>query len=172
MTQLLTTTLRNRSELQSTLNELEQIGVRDEQITVLSNEKTHHKHFGTLDEDHQEETVEEGAAEAATSGGLVGAVLGGVITATSLALPGVNILVGGALAATLVGAGAGAMTGAVAGGLLGALGTYGVTEAEARKYEEDIRAGRILLMVKPSDESQHIDIARIIAEHDKKRLAA
>ena len=171
MTQLITTSLKDRAELRETLAELESIGIREEQTTVLANEDVHREHLSHAPE-HHDESVEEGAAEAATAGGLVGAVLGGIVTATALALPGVNVVVGGALAATALGAGAGAMTGAVAGGLLGALGTYGVSEAEAAKYEEDIRGGRILLMVKPETEMQHQEIARIFATHEKARLAA
>jgi hypothetical protein len=98
--------------------------------------------------------VAEGAVTGATTGGALGALAGLLVGIGAIAVPGIGaLLIGGPLAAALglTGAAAttvsGAVTGALAGGLVGALTGLGIPEEEARAYEEDIRAGAILLAV-------------------------
>ncbi|GEM_PF-4727467 len=164
----ITATFKTRETLEHALIELEKIGIEKDQITIIATEETrnhHTKYYEDVD-------IENSAAQGATSGSLVGGVLGGLVTATALALPGINLVVGGALAATLLGAGAGAMTGAVAGGLLGALGGYGVSEADAKFYEKEIMAGSSLLMVSPEDETEKAKVLAVLNAEKAYRLAA
>lgn len=168
MSNHITATFKTRGALEHALLELEKIGIHQDQISLITQEDSH-KTYMNIDEDID---IEESAGEAATSGSLVGAILGGIVTATAVALPGINIVVGGAVAATLIGAGAGALTGAVAGGLMGALGAYGVSEADAKVYEEEIKAGSALLMVKPRSAIEHERIKNLLIREDTSRLAA
>jgi len=70
-------------------------------------------------------------------------------TGTSLAIPGLGLVIAGPLAAAAAGAGAGAAT----GGLLGALVGWGIPEERVKHYESGIKQGGILMGVKPrSDE--------------------
>lgn len=81
----------------------------------------------------------EGTATGIVAGGVVGGLLG---AAASLLVPGVGpILAGGMLATAL----AGAATGAVAGGVLGALVGLGIPEEQARYYNDQFQAGRIIV---------------------------
>jgi len=86
----------------------------------------------------------EGAAAGAVTGGVLGAALG---VATAL-IPGVGpVLSIGTLAATIFGAGAGA----AGGGFVGALIGQDFPEEEARFYERELKAGRVLVGVKAND---------------------
>jgi hypothetical protein len=64
---------------------------------------------------------------------------------TSIALPGLGLLIAGPLAGALVGAGAGGLT----GGLLGALVGSGIPEEHAAEYETGIKSGGTVLGVHP-----------------------
>lgn len=83
---------------------------------------------------------------AAAKGVVAGGVIGGTLMAVgSLLLPGVGpIVAGGILAATLGGAAAGAAT----GGLLGSMIGLGVSEHEAKVFEDEFNAGKAIVGVR------------------------
>ena len=62
---------------------------------------------------------------------------------TSLAVPGLGLVIAGPIAAALAGAGAGAATGGLVGVLVGA----GIPEHRAKVYDADVREGGILVGV-------------------------
>jgi rhodanese-related sulfurtransferase len=84
-------------------------------------------------------------AEATAAGAISGGVLGGILgAAAALLIPGFGpAIAGGVLAATL----GGIAIGAVAGGLIGALTSMGIPEEEARYYQDELHAGRIIVTV-------------------------
>jgi hypothetical protein len=92
----------------------------------------------------------EGAGVGGAIGGTIGAVLGAIAAVgTSIAIPGLGLVIAGPLAAGLAGAGAGALT----GGLVGALVGWGIPEEHAKRYEAGIKSGGIVMGVRPrSDE--------------------
>jgi len=85
-------------------------------------------------------------AEARTSiitGGVVGGLAGA--GAAALFIPGLGLAIaGGLLAATL----GGAAIGGIAGGFLGAFTHIGVPEHTARYYEQEVKAGNTVVVVK------------------------
>src|SRR5205085_9670420 len=88
------------------------------------------------------------AAQGAAVGGAVGGVAGATLAAiaavgTSLALPGLGLVIAGPIVAALAGLGAGGAT----GGLIGALVGAGIPEHRAKVYDAGIRSGGILLGV-------------------------
>ncbi len=86
-----------------------------------------------------------GIAAGGLSGGVVGAVGG------ALLIPGIGpAIAGGALGMAIVGAAIGGIT----GGFLGALMRMGVPEDKARYYEQEFKAGNVILTIKPQDPSQ------------------
>ena len=95
----------------------------------------------------------------AGEGAAVGAVWGGLIGLAALLIPGIGPLVAfGALGAALTGA----VAGAVVGGISAALIDFsGITEAEARRYESEVQAGRTLVAVKVS-EADAVEARRIM----------
>ena len=64
---------------------------------------------------------------------------------TTLALPGLGLLIAGPIAAGLAGAGAGGATGGLIGALIGA----GMPEERVKEYEEGIKKGGIMMGVTP-----------------------
>ncbi len=74
---------------------------------------------------------------------MLGALGGLLLGATALTISGIGLVIAGPLAAVLGGAGIGAVT----GGLAGALAGLGVSEDDARQYEERVEAGDILVVV-------------------------
>ncbi|WP_409304333.1 general stress protein [Peribacillus sp. SCS-155] len=90
--------------------------------------------------------TEEGLAAGAATGGILGGAAGLLAGVGALAIPGIGpILAAGPIAATLTGAAVGAGTGGLAGALIG----MGIPEDEAERYEDDVKAGKLLVLVDP-----------------------
>lgn len=95
----------------------------------------------------------------ASEGATMGAVWGGIVGLGSLLIPGVGPLIaGGALASALAGAATGAVAGAAVGGVAAALiHVGGISEAEAKEYEQLVHSGKTLVAAKVSaEESRHV----------------
>jgi hypothetical protein len=102
----------------------------------------------------------EGAAAGAGTGGLLGGALGWLAGIGALAIPGVGPFVA---AGPIMSALSGAAVGAATGGIVGALVGMGIPEYEAKRYENRLREGRILISVH-ADDSEEINRAREIFE--------
>ena len=87
-------------------------------------------------------------ASGAGTGATIGAVVGGIAAAIPalglLIIPGIGQLLAAGPIAIILG---GVAAGGVAGGLLGALVQLGVTVEDAKKYENLIEQGKILVLV-------------------------
>lgn len=80
----------------------------------------------------------------AATGGLLGGTLGLLAGIGALAIPGVGPLIAaGPLLAAFSGAAAGATVGGITGGLIG----LGIPEIEAKRYENRIAEGNMLISV-------------------------
>lgn len=130
---------------------------RDDLNLVMSDE-TRKRHFP--DEGGRETELGTKAAEGAGVGAGIGGTLGAVVAAiaaagTTLAIPGMGLVVAGPLAAALAGAGAGG----AAGGLLGALIGWNIPEERIKEYESGLRSGGILMGLRPrsSEDALHIE---------------
>jgi uncharacterized membrane protein len=87
---------------------------------------------------------------AIATGAGVGAVIGTLLLGVAiLAVPGIGSIVAAGPVATIL---SGAALGAVTGGLLGVLVDLGVPEEEARYYDEGVRRGGTLVMVRVTDD--------------------
>lgn len=123
-------------------------GYGKDDVNLVMSEEARQRHFA----DAGGVTTELGtkAAKGAGVGGGIGATVGAVLAAiaaigTTVALPGLGLVVAGPLAAGIAGAGAGALT----GGLVGALVGWGIPEERVKNYEAGIKSGHILMGVKP-----------------------
>lgn len=120
---------------------------RDDVNLVMSNE-TRQRHFGD-DESELGTRAAEGAGIGGAVGGTIGAIAGAIAAVgTSIAIPGLGLVVAGPVAAALAGAGAGAAT----GGLVGALIGWGIPEERVKRYEQGVKEGGILMGVRPRSE--------------------
>ena len=110
---------------------------------------------------HEKNTkAPEGAVTGATTGGVVGGTLGLLAGIGALAIPGVGPLIAaGPLLAALSGAAAGAAVGGIAGGLIG----LGIPELEAKRYENRVSEGNILISVH-TESSDEVSRAKDVLE--------
>jgi hypothetical protein len=125
---------------------------RDDFNILMSNE-TQERYFP--EDVHFRSKVTEGASAGAAIGGTAVGLLGALVAiGTTIALPGIGVLLAGPLVAGLAGAGAGG----IAGGLIGALVGWGIPENDARQYEKDIRDGRIVMSIAPRSDDDATDL--------------
>ncbi len=145
---IVTGLFRDRDSAELAYQTASERGYTQKDIDLVMSDETRKKHFS----DTSGTTTELGnkAAEGAGIGGAIGGTLGAIAAAvaavgTSIALPGLGIVIAGPLAAALAGGGAGAAT----GGLLGALIGWGIPEERVKHYETGIKEGGILMGVRP-----------------------
>lgn len=94
------------------------------------------------------DVAKQGAGVGAWTGGLFGILMG----AAFIWVPGFGpLLVAGAFAGVLLGGIEGAAVGAATGGALGALAGWGVSKQHIITYEEQLKAGRYLVIAHGSD---------------------
>lgn len=122
-------------------------GFASNDISVLLSDKESTHEFS-----HEKHTkAPEGAVTGASAGGVVGGTLGLLAGIGALAIPGVGPLIAaGPLMAALSGAAAGAALGGIGGALIG----MGIPEIEAKRYENRIAQGNILLSVHTRDSDE------------------
>jgi hypothetical protein len=122
------------------VDHLTHAGFSSNDISVLFPDKNTTHEFS-----HEKNTkAPEGAITGVATGGVLGGTLGLLVGIGALAIPGVGPLIAaGPLLAALSGAAAGATLGGIAGGLIG----LGIPELEAKRYENRIAEGNILISV-------------------------
>jgi uncharacterized protein YjbJ (UPF0337 family) len=141
---------RDRESAERAYGSLSERGYGKDDVNLMMSDDTRNKYFADDDDTELGTKAWEGAGKGAAIGGGVGATLGAIAAiGTTLALPGLGLLIAGPIAAGLAGAGAGSLTGGLIGGLIG----YGIPEEQAKHYEQGIREGGIVMGVHPrSDE--------------------
>lgn len=120
------------------VGKLKSAGFSDNDISVLFPDKSSTRDFA-----HEKSTkAPEGATVGAGTGGVVGGTLGLLAGIGLLAIPGVGpFIAAGPIMAALSGMAVGAAVGGVAGALVG----MGIPEIEAKRYEDKIKGGNILI---------------------------
>lgn len=102
----------------------------------------------------------EGTAAGVTAGGVIGGSLGLLVGIGALAIPGLGpFIAAGPIMAGLAGLGVGGAVGGVTGALIG----MGIPEFEAKRYEDRLKKGGILLSVH-CDTSEEIRRAKEVVE--------
>lgn len=130
----------DREHVEKAVDRLRKEGFLSNDISVVFPDRDMNKEFAL----EKNTKAPEGAMTGGGTGLLVGGTLGWLVGIGTLAIPGVGpLLAAGPIVAALAGAGVGGAVGGIAGGLIG----LGLPEIEARRYEEEIKAGRILVSV-------------------------
>ena len=150
----------NREDAEQAYNTLINRGYDSKDIIVLMSDKTHHTHFKNRDGDRDTDLGNKSAESAGVGsaiGGTAGAILGAIAAiGTSVALPGLGLVIAGPIIAGLTGAGAGG----IAGGLIGALVGAGIPKEHAALYEDSIKKGGIVVGVVPKSTEDREAIGR------------
>jgi hypothetical protein len=147
---MLTGMFNDRDSAESAYSSLENRGYTKDDVNILMSDETRKKHFS---KDGPKTDLGSKAMEGAGKGSAIGGTLGAIVGAvaaigTSVLIPGLGLIVAGPLAVGLAGAGAGGIT----GGLVGALIGSGIPEDRAKKYEQGIKDGRIVMGVHPRND--------------------
>jgi uncharacterized membrane protein len=135
------------SEIEEAIDMLDKGGFPIKQVSIVTqnieSEKEVQGYVTTGD------VAKTGAGTGAWIGGLFGLLVG----AAFLWIPGFGpLVVAGSFASMLVGSMEGAAVGAAGGGLLGSLVGWGVSKQHILKYEEELKAGKYLLIAHGSSE--------------------
>ncbi len=132
-------------------------GYQKDDINLVMSDETRKRHFGEDDGRVTElgTKAAEGAGVGAGIGGTVGAIAAAVAAVgTTIALPGLGLVIAGPIAAALAGAGAGGAAGTLVGALIG----WNIPEERVKQYESGIQQGGILMGVRPrsDDDAQYL----------------
>ena len=137
---LVTGLFKSRVAAEAAVDAIIKRGYTRDDISVLMSDATRNKEFAVETRSH----AADGAGIGGAIGGAVGATLAAIVAVgTTIAIPGVGLLIAGPIAAALAGLGAGAATGGIIGALVGA----GIPEHRAKVYDAGLRSGGILLGV-------------------------
>lgn len=142
---LVTGMFRDRESAERAYGSLTSRGYDKDDVNLMMSDETRNKHFAA---DGKETELGNKALEGAGTGAAIGGTLGATLAAiaaigTSVALPGLGLIVAGPLAAALAGAGAGGATGGIIGALIGA----GIPEERVKHYETGLKEGGIVMGV-------------------------
>jgi uncharacterized protein YjbJ (UPF0337 family) len=133
---------------------------RSDDIDVMMSDETRKRHFGDVKpgtELSHGTKAAEGLGKGSAIGGGIGAALAAMFAVgTSVAIPGLGLVVAGPIAAALAGAGAGGATGGIIGALIGA----GIPEDRAKEYERGINEGGIVIGTRARDEQHAAELER------------
>jgi hypothetical protein len=142
---MVTGLFKDRESAEGAYRSLNDRGYGKDDVNLLMSDDTRKKYFTTTETELGTKAWEDAGKGAAIGGG-VGATLAAIAAiGTTLALPGLGLLIAGPIAAALAGGGTGALT----GGLIGALVGHGIPEEHAKHYEKGIKDGGIVMGVTP-----------------------
>lgn len=155
---IMTGLFRDRDSAERAYVDLTRRGYETDDVNLIMSDDTRSRHFGR---DTARTDLGTKAAAGAGVGGALGGTAGAIAAAiaavgTSLAIPGLGVVIAGPIAAALAGAGAGG----AAGSLIGALVGWGIPEDRANEYERGIREGGIVMGVRPRSDADADELRR------------
>jgi hypothetical protein len=150
---------RDRAQAEKAIDELHHGDFATDQVGFLTRS-------GEIHEAQTATTVEENrAANGALAGAAVGGTAGAIAGALVVSLvPGIGLAVTGGLLTVLLGA---VSAGAAGGALVGTFVGLGLSEEEARHYEDEFKAGRTIIVVRAGDRAEE---ARAILRRNGARV--
>ena len=164
MTQHVTATFKTRVDAEAAVSRLIDAGFYQEDISLLVTDTTRGSTFAI----EQKDKSGDYEATGAEAGGVFGALAALLISTSVIPSGGLSLVAIGPIAATFAGLGAGGL----AGGLIGALVGAGIPENEAKVYESDVKAGRILLAVSTETKEEQRLAERILKDTNASKVAA
>ncbi len=166
---LVTGLFRDRDSAERAYQAVSDRGYGKNDVNLVMSDETRKRHFS--DGASTQTELGSKAAEGAGVGGAIGGTLGAIAAAvaavgTSIAVPGLGLVIAGPLAAALAGAGAGGLTGGLVGALIGA----GIPEERVKHYESGIKEGGILMGVKPRSKEDADYLAQTWKQHQGEHI--
>jgi len=131
----------SHDQAEKAVAELRQSGFDTNEISIVAKEQHGQDAQGDTTMGMSMGTVTDGT----TTGGVLGGLAGLALGAGALAIPGLGpVVAAGPIAGML----SGAATGGIAGGLI----DWGIPEEQGRKYEQEVKQGKILAAVRAHEE--------------------
>jgi hypothetical protein len=155
---VLTVLFRDRESAERAYQDMITSGYDAGEVTVIMSDDTRKRYVssGTIQTEMGTKAAK-GAGVGGAIGGTVGAIAAAIAAVgTSMAIPGLGLVIAGPLAAALAGAGAGG----VAGGLVGAMIGLGIPEERVREYEHGLKEGGIVMGITPRNEKDATEFQR------------
>lgn len=150
---MVTGLFRDRDSAELAYRSVSDRGYRGDAVNVVMSDDTRKRYFadGTAVETELGSKAAEGAGAGAAIGGTLGAIAAAIAAVgTSIAIPGLGLVIAGPIAAAIAGAGAGGAAGTVVGALIG----WGIPEERVKHYESGIKEGGILMSVEPRTDAE------------------
>lgn len=158
---VMTVLFRKWSDAENAYQELLKRGFTSDQINLVMSDETRSRNAGTQTELGNK--AAEGTGVGAAVGGTIGAIVGAIAAVgTSIAIPGLGLVIAGPIVAALAGAGAGG----AAGGLVGALIGWGIPEETVKRYESGIKEGGIVLGFTPRSVAEANEVEKIWKDYN------
>jgi hypothetical protein len=147
----------DRAQAEQAYQSLAARGYDVQDINLVMSDDTRKKYFASAPDTELGNKAAKGAGVGGAIGGTLGAIAAAIAAVgTSIAIPGLGLVVAGPLAAALAGAGAGGITGGLVGALVGA----GIPEVRVKHYEKGIKDGGILMGVQPRTDEDAVFLER------------
>jgi hypothetical protein len=167
---MVTAVFRNQVDAERAFEALQALGYPESKIDVLMSETTRSDWYSRVEKSEKHEAGSK-AAEGMGVGGAVGTAVGAALAAvasigTTIALPGLGLIVAGPIAAALAGGGAGAVTGGLVGGLIG----LGISKENAEAYQEVLRKGGAAIGVEPHASKDVHTIEKLFKDHNGENI--
>jgi len=161
---MLTAVFRNHRDARVAYDRLLVRGYTSDEISLLMSESTRKTYIEEYEREGKQQPGSM-ATEGVAVGGAIGTAVGAAAAAiaaigTTALIPGLGWLVAGPLAAAFMGGGAGAVTGGLLGGLIG----LGISEPNAKAYEEVLKNGGVVVGVAPHNDTDDSEIRKDFQE--------
>ncbi len=167
---IITALFENKADAEKAYQELLDRDYTFNDIDVIMTEETREQHFGGKDVADRSvlgNKAAEGTGVGGAVGGAIGAIIGGIAAiGTSIALPGLGLVLAGPIVAALAGAGAGGAAGGLVGGLIG----YGIPEKTALEYEMGLKEGGIVLGFRPKNATEAGEVVSVWDKNNGKLI--
>lgn len=164
MSNTVSATFKTSTAAREALFKLETAGFNEKQVSVVATDTSVGQSFNI----EKDSKAAEGGTIGGATGGLIGAIAAGLAATGAVAIPGVNLVVFG----TAIAAAAGAGVGATVGGLTGALIGLGIPEYEAKRYEDEIKDGAVLVVVEADSSERAETVKELFEREDAHNIAA
>jgi hypothetical protein len=167
LARMVTGLFRSKESAERAYQSATRLGYKDSDIDVIMSEETRNRYFSPghdtktdLSNNATKEAADNGKS-ADDLGGPIGGTIGTIAPAiagvgTLLLVPVLGVLAAGPIAVALTAAGAVGLAGA----LTGALTKWGIPKGRIEEYEQGIRAGGILMGVKPHSDENASNLVR------------
>jgi len=136
--------------------EIREQGLRTDDISILV------KNEDQAGGDNKKGMVNDNISNGTVTGGIIGGLAGLLIGAGLVAIPGLGIIAAAGPIAGLIG-------GAATGGIVGGLVDLGIPEEESKKYESDVREGKVVFSMK-TDEDKVESVRNILQANGAEKV--